>query len=133
MSLLLPASHVQHERRLIPLRIMRNPQVAVGDSLDVLDPPPRGKPDQVHREACLPELPPFELREEETFLIIKEEQFVQPGHEETLGVDGMEFEVPDYGVYHDAIVDGEGAKQTLSWWQYGSQTPSFCGTLYLVQ
>jgi hypothetical protein len=45
---------------------------------------------------------------------------------------GMEFEVPDYGVYHDAIVDGAGEKTTLSWWQYGSQTPSFCGALYLV-
>ena len=43
---------------------------------------------------------------------------------------GMEFEVPDYGVYHDAIEDGDGGKQTLSWWQYGSQTPSLCGTLY---
>lgn len=45
---------------------------------------------------------------------------------------GMEFEVPDYGVYHDAIVNGAGDKTMLSWWQYGSQTPSFCGTLYLV-
>lgn len=43
----------------------------------------------------------------------------------------MEVEVPDYGVYHDAI-ESEAGKRMLSWWQYGSQTPSFCGALYIV-
>ncbi len=45
---------------------------------------------------------------------------------------GIEMEVPDYGVYHDAIDDRYAGKSTLSWSQYGTLEPNVSAALYLV-
>jgi len=41
-----------------------------------------------------------------------------------------EMEVPDVGVYRDAVSEGTGG-WTLAWWQYGSVEPSVTAGLYL--
>ena len=45
----------------------------------------------------------------------------------------IEMEVPDYGVYHDAVRDGYGETSTLSWWQYGTLEPNVSAALYLAR
>ena len=44
----------------------------------------------------------------------------------------VEMEVPDYGLYHDAVDDGSGHKSTLTWWQYGSLEPGISAAIYLT-
>ncbi len=44
----------------------------------------------------------------------------------------IEMEVPDYGVYRDAIVSRYDGQSTFTWWQYGTLEPNVSAALYLT-